>query len=99
MTKGVLGERVWLAKSVTSIPAHHVKMGRLLNSVPGAGVVILIYGLWHLDLGVVFCRAGCHHRGETLVPGPHGLVFGRYIREQRRPWRVPRVMSKIADRF
>ncbi|WP_120631395.1 DUF6653 family protein [Ruegeria sp. EL01] len=53
MTKGVLGERVWLAKTATPIPAHHVKMGRLLNWGAGVGLAILIYGLWQLDLGLV----------------------------------------------
>lgn len=53
MTKGVLGERVWLAKATTPIPGHHAKTGRLLNIAAGMGVVILIYGLWQLDLGWV----------------------------------------------
>lgn len=53
MTKGVLGERVWLAKLATPIPSHHAKMGRLLNLGTGAGAIVLFYGLWLLDLGTV----------------------------------------------
>ena len=53
MTKGVLGERVWLAKAATPIPTHHAKTGRYLNWAAGMGVVVLIYGLWRLDLGWV----------------------------------------------
>jgi hypothetical protein len=51
MTKGVLGERVWLAQSEKSIPSHHAKTGRMLNIAASLGILPLAFGLWHLDLG------------------------------------------------
>ena len=51
MTKGVLGERVWLAQSEKSIPSHHAKVGRMLILAAGLGILPLAFGLWHLDLG------------------------------------------------
>ncbi|MEM8651400.1 MAG: DUF6653 family protein [Pseudomonadota bacterium] len=51
MTKGVLGERIWLAKSENPIPAHHLRVGKLLLFASGIAAIILIYGLWRLDFG------------------------------------------------
>jgi len=51
MTKGVLGERVWLASGTSPIASHHARVGRILNIAAGIGVVILAYGLWQLNLG------------------------------------------------
>ncbi|MEP3295518.1 MAG: DUF6653 family protein [Pseudoruegeria sp.] len=52
MTKGVLGERIWLARSTYPIPRHHEQMARLLNIFAGLGVLILAIGLWKLDFGL-----------------------------------------------
>lgn len=52
MTKGVLGERIWLARSTHPIPDHHAKVARLLNSVSGISVLIFGYGLWDFDFGL-----------------------------------------------
>jgi len=51
MTKGVLGERVWLAQKEHPIPEHHAKVGKILNIAAGTGVAFLGYGLWRLDIG------------------------------------------------
>lgn len=51
MTKGVLGERVWLARELEPIPEHHANIGWFLNSAAGLGIVIMMYGLWTLDFG------------------------------------------------
>jgi len=54
MSKGVLGERIFLEYRA-SLPAHHLTAARLLawGSVPGA--VMMIWGLWALWWeGVVF---------------------------------------------
>ena len=51
MTKGVLGERMWLAQQDVPIPAHHALFGRFLNIAAGIGVALLAYGLWRLDIG------------------------------------------------
>lgn len=52
MTKGVLGERIWLARKQQPIPQHHVRATNILNVVSGIGVVILVAGLWRLDIGL-----------------------------------------------
>lgn len=51
MTKGVLGERVWLSKSERPIPAHHVRVCNVLNLTAVIGLFALAYGLWQFDLG------------------------------------------------
>ena len=50
MTKGVLGERVWLARGDTPIPAHHARVARVLSIAAGLGVLVLAYGLWQLSV-------------------------------------------------
>lgn len=49
MSKGVLGERVWLARAQTPIPAHHRQMPHILAAVSGVGLIPLAWGLWALD--------------------------------------------------
>lgn len=51
MTRGVRGERLWLAQKTDPIPKHHANVGKLLNIVAGIGVLVLGYGLWRFDLG------------------------------------------------
>ncbi|MBV1868889.1 MAG: hypothetical protein KUG69_13445 [Marinosulfonomonas sp.] len=51
MTRAVLGERVWLASSSHPIPHHHARVSRNLNIAAVIGVIVLAYGLWHLDPG------------------------------------------------
>ena len=52
MTQGVLGERIWLARSSNPIPLHHARTTRLLNIFAGLGVLVLAVGLWKLDFGL-----------------------------------------------
>lgn len=47
--RGVMGERVWLARGSAPIPAHHVRAATALNVASLAGLVILAYGLVVLD--------------------------------------------------
>ena len=56
MSQGVLGERIWLARSETPIAAHHQSVTSTLNLASGIGVAILAFGLWDLDVG--FTLAG-----------------------------------------
>jgi hypothetical protein len=51
MTQGVLGERIWLAKTTHPIPDHHASVSRWLNIAAGISVLILAKGLLSLDLG------------------------------------------------
>ena len=49
MSKGVLGERVWLNRNALPIPDHHARMARLLAALSAIGLVPLVWGLWALD--------------------------------------------------
>lgn len=51
MTKAVLGERIWLAREAKPIPAHHMRIATLLTYAAGIGALVLVFGLWRLDLG------------------------------------------------
>ncbi|WP_323769755.1 DUF6653 family protein [Antarctobacter sp.] len=53
MSRGVLGERVWLARKKTPIPAHHARAAMILNILAGIGFVPLALGLWRYDPGLV----------------------------------------------
>ncbi|MFN3227310.1 MAG: DUF6653 family protein [Hyphomicrobiales bacterium] len=49
-SKGVLGERVFLARKTKPIPEHHLRWGIGLSVVAGIGLLPLIYGLWTFNL-------------------------------------------------
>ena len=49
MTRGVLGERVWLARKVRPIPQHHAVAAQVLSGLSGAGGLLCVYGLAVLD--------------------------------------------------
>lgn len=51
MSRGVMGERVWLNRAAVPIPAHHAAWAGVLAWAAGLGLPPLIYGLWALDLG------------------------------------------------
>ncbi|MXU65479.1 DUF6653 family protein [Oceanomicrobium pacificus] len=44
--RGVMGERVWLARAERPIPPHHERMAQLLVWVAAAGLLFLVWGLW-----------------------------------------------------
>jgi hypothetical protein len=50
MTRGVLGERVFLNRALVPIPHHHVTGAYLLTAVASLGVAPLAWGLWELSL-------------------------------------------------
>ena len=52
MTQGVLGERIWLKRKDTPIPAHHARAPAILAGLSGLGVLVLAIGLWQLDFGL-----------------------------------------------
>lgn len=49
MSKGVLGERVWLARKARPIPKHHRLMPQILSWISGIGLLPLAWGLWALE--------------------------------------------------
>jgi len=50
MSKGVMGERYWIASKQVPIPAHHVQATRIMIVCTGIGIAVLAIGLWQLDL-------------------------------------------------
>ena len=50
MSKGVLGERIWLARKERPVPAHHAQMIRILLAVTALGMVPFVWGLYRLDI-------------------------------------------------
>lgn len=49
MSRGVLGERIWLARRQSPVPAHHRRMPTILAGASAAGLAPLAWGLWMLD--------------------------------------------------
>ena len=54
-SKGVLGERHFLARAARPVPTHHVTWAKILTWVSGSGAIVLAYGLWRLDLWATLC--------------------------------------------
>ena len=50
MSRGVLGERIWLARKTQPIPENHARMANLLNGLSALGFVPFIWGLWTLEI-------------------------------------------------
>ena len=50
MSRGVLGERIWLAGERGTIADHHHRIIRVLTTIAGLGAVVLIAGLIWLNL-------------------------------------------------
>jgi hypothetical protein len=45
MSRGVLGERVWLNRDRVPVPEHHRTVPHLLSVAGGMGAVLLIWGV------------------------------------------------------
>lgn len=50
MSRGVLGEQIWLARDRIAIPAHHIRAAHATTALSALGAVLLLYGLVALDL-------------------------------------------------
>lgn len=50
MTRGVLGERLWVERKSNGIAPKRPGLMTALNAVSGIGALAMIYGLWKLDL-------------------------------------------------
>ncbi|GAB5407416.1 MAG: hypothetical protein Aurels2KO_56470 [Aureliella sp.] len=49
MSKGVLGERVWLNRKMIPIPQHHARAATILAVLSGLGIIPFVLGLFQLD--------------------------------------------------
>lgn len=52
MSRGVLGERIWLAHDTAPVAAHHLRVTRVLTIAAGLGLIPLAWGLVALDIGL-----------------------------------------------
>ena len=52
ISRGVLGERIWLARDTHPIPAHHARAALLLTTAAALGLPLLAAGLWRFDPGL-----------------------------------------------
>lgn len=50
VSKGVLGERVWINRQQVPIPHHHRVLPHFLTGLSACGLGLSIWGLWQLDL-------------------------------------------------
>ncbi len=50
--KAVLGERVLMNRKEAPIPKGHSNAIVILNVLQSCGGIILVYGMWHLDLAI-----------------------------------------------
>lgn len=50
MSRGVMGERVWLNRKTVPIPQHHARWAIWLSVVSATGVPPLVWGLWQLQV-------------------------------------------------
>ncbi|MBC7284550.1 DUF6653 family protein [Hoeflea sp.] len=56
-SRAVLGERHWLARKTTPIPAHHGRWAMILSVLSAVALLPLAYGLWVLDPWAAFAGA------------------------------------------
>jgi hypothetical protein len=78
MTRGVLGERVFLEHR-DEVAAEHVRIAKALSWLSLPGALVMIWGLW--ALGAVVGVGGVRHDprpfAEAVVHRPHGLGASR----------------------
>jgi hypothetical protein len=72
MTRGVLGERLWLDRANRPIPAHHARAAFLTTIVAASGLPLLAWGLWVLDPFASFA-------GLTLAVGGKAWFLDRMV--------------------
>jgi len=70
--RGVLGERLWLARARRPVPAHHAAWAHGLAAASAAGLPPLFYGLWAYDAMAVAL-------GLVLTMGAKAWFFDRMV--------------------
>ncbi|MBO6825586.1 MAG: hypothetical protein JJ879_05255 [Sneathiella sp.] len=55
MSKGVLGEQIWLRRHEIPIPFEFARITTLLNMSAGLGAIPFIYGIIQLDIIITIC--------------------------------------------
>jgi hypothetical protein len=84
MSRGVLGERLWLARRSAPIPRHHAVWALVLSTLAGLGLIPLGFGLIVLDVGWTLF-------GLTLSVGAKMWFIDRmvWLHDTRAAWQRP----------
>lgn len=72
MTRGVLGERIWLARETRPVPGHHAPVVRALTVASALGLPLAAAGLLVYDVGLVLA-------GLTLAMGAKLWFLDRMV--------------------
>jgi hypothetical protein len=61
-SKAVFGERFWLNRDVVPVPVHHRTVPNILSAVAGAGMLLVVWGVYAFDpwpalfgMALVYC--------------------------------------------
>ena len=63
-SKAVLGERVWLNRDKIPVPDHHRLAPNILMVVALFGLMLVIWGVWHLDASVTLLGMSIAYMGK-----------------------------------
>lgn len=93
MSRGVLGERLWLDRARRALPAHHIRAARVTTAVAATGLAPLASGLWALDpfatlLGLALTIGGKAWFVDRMVwlhADPAGTTPGTPLRDPDLP--------------
>jgi hypothetical protein len=64
ISKGVLGERVWLNRDNIPVPSHHRYIPNILSAISACGGVLIIWGVTALDLCPTLLGAALVYLGK-----------------------------------
>jgi len=84
MSRGVIGERVWLNRKAVPIPDHHARWAILLSVASGIGIIPLAWGLWQFEVWPVLL-------GLALIMGGKLWFLDRMV------WLYADMADKRAD--
>ncbi len=76
MSRGVLGERVWLNRRQVPIPGDYVTKGVVLNSLSGLAAIVFIVGLVQLNLPLTVAGMVVSMVGKLAFVGLTGKLYG-----------------------
>lgn len=63
-SRAVFGERVWMRRKEIPVPKHHQNFPNILSSVAVVGSVLVIFGVYHLDLWITIIGSVLIYAGK-----------------------------------
>jgi hypothetical protein len=91
MSKGVLGERVWLNRTAVPVPLHHRKAPHLLSSVSAIGMLCIIGGVLVFDPWLTVFGTMLAYMGKLWFVDRMVWVWNEMqdATPEYRSWRIP----------